>query len=402
MVILDFLRGFAIFGILIVNMSWYNAPLFAQMGDNVLFDDTANNIARLFIQFFFEGKFYPLFSMLFGIGFYIFMQKAGDTIRPVMFRYRMRLLYLLLFGVLHVVFLWHSDILVFYALFGFVMTWFYKRSDKTIIIWAVIFILLPSLIITLMVVFLNLGMQIPEVADQIERGFSEQNRYVQEFIDKALVVYATGSFSEIVRIRLTDYLHIWNGILFAFPNVVSLFLLGLYAGRKNLFRDIPDTLKRTKKLFYWCLPLGIVLNALYTYVSQTADHMIPGWDTVILLTSSLIGGPALMFVYVYLLAMMYHKGVFRKIGNAVCNVGRMAFTNYLTQSIICTTIMFSYGLGLYGQINYWQGIILTIAIYIVQLIWSHYWLKHYRFGPFEWLWRSLTYAKWQSMRRKNS
>jgi uncharacterized protein len=76
----------------------------------------------------------------------------------------------------------------------------------------------------------------------------------------------------------------------------------------------------------------------------------------------------------------------------------MALTNYLMQSVIATTIFFSYGLGLYGQVNIWQGMILTVAIYIVQVIWSHYWLKHYRFGPMEWLWRTLTYGQKQKMK----
>jgi len=112
-----------------------------------------------------------------------------------------------------------------------------------------------------------------------------------------------------------------------------------------------------------------------------------------------IGGPAMMFVYIYILALIYHKNVLNKIIQAICKTGQMAFTNYLTQSIICTTIFYSYGLGLYGKVNFWQGILLAIAIYIVQVIWSHYWLKYYKFGPFEWLWRSMTYGKRQPMRR---
>jgi len=123
------------------------------------------------------------------------------------------------------------------------------------------------------------------------------------------------------------------------------------------------------------------------------------WHMLLMVASSLIGGPAMMFVYLYLFTLLYHKGVFGKVTQAISKTGRMAFTNYFTQSIICTTIFYSYGLGLYGKVNLWQGILLAVAIYILQVIWSHHWLKHYRFGPLEWLWRSMTYRERQPMKR---
>ncbi|MGM0573447.1 MAG: DUF418 domain-containing protein, partial [Bacteroidota bacterium] len=92
----------------------------------------------------------------------------------------------------------------------------------------------------------------------------------------------------------------------------------------------------------------------------------------------------------------------KKITYAICRTGQMAFTNYLTHSIICTTLFYSYGFGLYGKVNYWQGILIALVIYVIQVIWSHYWLTYFRFGPFEWLWRSLTYGKRQPMKRRDS
>lgn len=398
MIILDFIRGIAIFGILIVNMAWFNAPLFAQMGDMVFWDDLPNRIARLFILLFFESKFYPLFAVLFGIGFYFFIRKASDNLRPVVFRYRMRLLYLLIFGILHVVFLWHGDILIIYALFGFVMTWFHKSSDKTLLVVAGVFVLLPIVMVAGLVALLQLAMHIPEAAEPIKMSFAEQEKYAAAFVERAVQVYRTGSFGEIMRVRLTDYTHSLNGILFIFPNIVSLFLIGFYMGRKQVFQDIPNALRILKKVFYWCLPIAIVFTSLYAYASMTYSMMMPSWGMLMIISGSIIGGMAQMFVYLYLLTLAYHKGIFRKLADAIAKVGRMAFTNYLMQSVICTTIAFSYGLGLYGQINYWQGILLTVLIYAVQVVWSHYWLNHFRFGPFEWLWRTLTYGKIQPMR----
>lgn len=397
--ILDFLRGIAIFGILIVNMSYFNTPFFTQMGNYTMWGDIPNKVTQYLIWFFLEGKFYPLFAVLFGIGFYFFIQKASDTLRPFLFRYRMRLLYLLLFGILHAVLLWHGDILVIYALFGFVMTWFHKRSDKTLIVWAIIFIILPIIMIAALVGLINLAMQIPEMAEGMEEGFREQSRYVEETIEKAMVVYPTGSFSEILRMRLSEYSTMLNGIFFVFPNVMSLFLIGIILGRKKVFLDMSTALRVLRKVFWWCLPVAIILGATYVYSMETVSYTSLNWSLLLMVTSSLIGGPAMMFVYMYLLVLMYHKGVFGKIAGAIAKTGRMAFTNYLAQSIICTTIYLSYGLGLYGQVNIWQGILLACAIFGLQLLWSHYWLGRYRFGPFEWLWRSMTYARWQPMKR---
>ncbi len=121
-----------------------------------------------------------------------------------------------------------------------------------------------------------------------------------------------------------------------------------------------------------------------------------------MVAGTMTGVTAMMFVYLYILTYLYYKGVFGNIANLISKVGKMAFANYLKQSIICTTLYYSYGFGLYGKVNYREGVLITIAIYIVQIIWSYYWLKHFRFGPFEWLWRTLTYGKRQPMRRKQN
>ena len=402
MVVLDFFRGIAIFGILIVNMAWYNAPLFAQMGDFVLFDDTANRLAHIFIMIFFESKFYPLFAILFGLGFYLFLNKAAESVQPLVYRYRLRLLYLLLFGVLHVVFFWHGDILIIYALFGFIMTWFYRSSDKKVIIWAAIFIVLPVILMAALIALLKLAMGIPEVGPDLEAGFREQQLYARDFIQKAILVYTEGSFSDMIRIRLTDYMHSLNGIVFAFPNVISLFLIGMYMGRKKVFRDLDHAVNVLRKVFYWCLPIAVIFTPMFVYASLEGDMLVPDWNMPLLLAGSMIGGSAQMLVYLYLLTLLYRR--FRKshLVERISKVGRMAFTNYLMQSIIVTTLVYGYGLGLYAQINYWQGILLAVAIYLLQLYWSEPWLRKYRFGPFEWLWRSMTYGKLQPIRKDNS
>ncbi len=400
--ILDFLRGIALFGILLVNISYFNSPVFTQAGGYILWDDLYNKITKWFIWFFFEGKFYPLFAVLFGAGFYFFINKAEQSIRTAISRYRMRLLYLLLFGMLHVLLLWYGDILIVYSLFGFIMTLFAGASERTIIIWAIVFILLPIVITLIMVGSIELMMMIPEAAEEIEVALELQEEHSMDFIKQALAVYSSGTFAEIFNVRINEYLFSLNGIIFMFPNIVSLFLLGLLLARNKIFHNISVGVEKLKMFFYWCLPVAVVLNISYVYFGERASMMAPDWNSFIMIASFSIGGPAMMLVYIYLFSFLYVKGVFRNIGGYISKTGRMAFTNYIAQSVICTTIFFSYGLGLYGKVNYWQGILIALAIYPVQLIWSHYWLEHFRFGPVEWLWRTLTYMKLQPMRKENS
>ncbi|MDR4987791.1 MAG: hypothetical protein RG741_02990, partial [Bacteroidales bacterium] len=246
--ILDFLRGIALLGILLVNMAFFNTPFVAQISPEfALWDDLPNTIARWFNWLFLEGKFYPMFSLLFGIGFYFFLEKAENSLNPVVFTYRMRLLYLLLFGILHVTLLWNGDILILYALSGFVMTWFKKRSNKTILIWAIVFILLPLIMIAGLVGIVNLAMSLPEAADLMAEAFEIQDQMLQEMGEKALITYSTGSYADIFRVRLQEYTFMLNNMLFMIPVAVSLFLVGMYLGRKKIFQDIDYGLKVLRK-----------------------------------------------------------------------------------------------------------------------------------------------------------
>ncbi len=399
-VVLDFLRGIALFGILVVNMKFFNTPLYAQTGGIELWSDTANTIAQWFTRFFFEGKFYPLFAVLFGIGFYQFMQKAGDATRT-MFVYRKRLGFLFLFGVLHVLLFWHGDILIFYALFGFVLSWFSSQTGKTLLVCAVIFALFPLLAIASLIGLLNLMMAIPEAAVEIESSLEQQAVETRAFVEQAIKVYSTGSFSDIFHMRMQEYSQILFAAIFIFPNVLSAFLIGFYLGKKKIFQYIKQNLANLRKVFYWFLPIAIVCNTGYVYFADTTSFMSMGWGMVMMMVCVSIGGIATMFVYVYLLSRVFTQNTFRSITTPVAKAGRMALSNYLAQTLICTTLFYGYGFGLYGSVNIWQGILVAIAIYIPLVIGSHYWLKRFRYGPAEWLWRSLTYNRRQSMRLRD-
>ena len=398
--ILDVLRGFALLGILMVNMPVFNSPMATLIGDMSLWTDPANMAARWVIDFFFHGKFYVLFSLLFGIGFYYFMRKADEAGGGIINLFRRRLLFLLLIGALHVLLLWYGDILLIYALFGFIMTWFRNKSDRSVLIWAIVFLLIPLVFTGLFYSAVKMAMDIPEVGAELEAGFREGEQQFMALADRAMHVYSSGSFSEIMRIRLTEYSYVLGGIFTFFPTVLSMFLLGLFAARKGYLENTTRHLSFFRKLCLVSLPFAIAGNWLIATYAPMASHIEPSRELLIMQAGFSVGGPATAFVYISLFVFWLRCECGQWLVRKLAMTGRMALTNYLTQSIICTTIFYSYGLGLYGKMNFIYGILLTVVIFAIQLAWSDYWLRHFRFGPFEWVWRSLTYGKMQPMKKK--
>ncbi len=399
--ILDFLRGFALLGILMVNMPVFNLPFTVVVGDLRPWTDPLNLRATWVIDFFFHGKFYVLFSLLFGMGFYLFLQKIEDAGKTVLTLFRRRLLVLLMIGALHVVLLWYGDILVIYALFGFVMTWFRNKSDRTLLIWALVFLLFPVVFTGSVTLLIDWASRIPEAAAGIEASLAAQEEMFVNLTERSYRVYAHGNFGEILRVRLSEYSFMWGGVFSFFPLVMAMFLTGMLAMRRGYLSDLNKNAGFFRRLFWFSLPVALVFNYMLATYAGTASQAMPEMDTVLMIAGMAFGGPSLTFVYISLAVFIFRNGWVRWLVEKISATGRMALTNYLTQSVICTTLFYSYGFGLYGRVNIWQGMLITLGIYLTQVVWSHYWLKHYRFGPFEWAWRSLSYKKLQPLKKES-
>ena len=394
-IMLDILRGFAIFGILMVNMMWFNTPVASLISANSMWTAPADIATRFAIGFLFEGKFYLLFSMLFGYGFWLFLNKSNPEGKPILRIYAMRLFILLLIGIAHVLLLWPGDILIFYALLGFVLMLFRKAKDKTLIVWAVILIMVPVALIGLGV----LVTLIPEAQMAMEQAMVEQDRIFKEMINKALIVYREGTFIEMMHMRISEYALAANGFLFFHVNVLAMFLIGQYAARKGYLKNIPEHLPLFRKLCLWGFIIGIPVALFGAYAS--VFHDIYSANPVALLAMFLgsFGAPALTLAYVSGIILLIHKGYLARLKVWLAAVGRMALTNYLMHSIIASFLFYGCGFGWYGQMPPWLGLIPIFVIFGLQIPFSIFWLKHFRFGPFEWLWRSLTYLKWQPLKR---
>lgn len=397
--LLDTLRGFALFGILMVNMPLFNNPHTIMMGDYSIWTDSLSKSSMWFIRFLFEGKFYVLFSLLFGMGFQLFMQKIDEN-RKVLSVFRMRLMYLLLFGILHVVLLWYGDILVWYALFGFVITWLRKKTNRSLIKWAIGFMLIPLVTSAAFMAMMFMALSIPEAAEGMQEGFEQTRSYMQAMTDKGYAVYPTGSFAEMISFRLKEYTQLLWGLLFFYPTVPAMFLIGMVFMRKGYLTQPQEHMPFFKRLLMISLPIGLTASLAYAHFSAQTDQFTLSWLNLLNITTMIVGGFFMAMTYLSLIVMLSQKGLFTRLRRLMADVGRMALTNYLMHSIIASILFFSYGFGLYGKVSPFQGILITIAIYLVQLVWSYYWLKIYRYGPMEWLWRSLTYSKKMPMKRQ--
>lgn len=389
--LLDVLRGTAIFGILAVNMPLMNAPVTTMLASIRLWEGLPDRIMDIVIKLFFEGKFYTLFSLLFGYGFWLFLNKPSPEGRSIVPLYRRRVFILLLIGILHMVLLWAGDILIFYALFGFLLILFRKSSDRKIFRWAIAFILIPIILTVLMTAMVGMAGADPEAAAAVEAGMNAQNERMNTQVMTALDIYARGSFAEIVGMRITEWLTLLPGLLFFYPNVIAMFLLGMLAARRGILADVEKHLPAFKKFFRWGLIIGLPANIIFAWVSYHGQPSDPTWPNALGMICIGFGAPALTLAYISGIALLFRKGFMKATATRLASVGRMALTNYLMQSIIGAILFHSYGFALYGKVSLWQGFLLTAMIFAVQAALSPLWLRRFRFGPAEWVWRRLTY-----------
>ena len=398
--IVDILRGFALFGILLVNMAIFSHPF-----QTILFPaDPAmpwyDRAAAWLIHFAAEGKFYSLFSLLFGLGLTLLMERIqarGGRFVPL---YGRRLLVLLVIGAIHASLIWMGDILLMYALIGFLLILFSKARPRTLLIWAVILIAIPLLFTAAATGLVELGRAMPEGATQIDQAFAQTEAGYAADLARASRVYTSGTFLEVTEQRIYDYSSMGLTSFFVLGfNVLAMFLVGVWFGKRQVFQDLEANRPRFRKLLIWGLIVGIVGNATYATLIMTLPRFNPNWTLLLATVAQGAGAPLLCLAYLSALALLSLRPAWGARLKVLAPVGQMALTNYLMQSIICTLIFYGYGLGLFGKVGPAAGILLTVVIYLIQIPISHWWMKRFRYGPAEWLWRSMTYLKLQPMWR---
>lgn len=372
---IDMARGIALFGVMAINVATiFRVSIFEQFlpdgGDGTWLDRALYWILMVGIDL----KAFALFSLLFGVGLAIQHDHLSASSRRTLLLVR-RLAFLMLVGAAHLVLIWNGDILFEYAIAAFVVLPFLFCRLRTLTLAGT----------ALLAVFIASSF-LPEIASMPSRAWMTQN------VAEAARIYGSGSFAEVLAFRIHELPAFLPLHVPMFPRTVALMLMGAAAWRADLFRAGSRASQ--------CLPpvavLGILAGGALA-VSHVNGWLGLGWRAELSLER--LGTVLLACGYGAAIIWAAKKAGARKLLAWAAPVGRMAFTNYLLQSVIFGWIFYGYGLGLFGKLGVAAALAIGTGIYILQVAFSAYWLKLYFYGPVEWLWRSAMYGTRQPLRR---
>jgi len=395
--ILDILRGFALYGVLMSNLVWFFSG-YGSLDPEIAASFSTFKIDSIVLEvetFLVVNKFISIFSFLFGIGFAIqlnrIIQKGGEF-TPFYIR---RMMWLFFIGLISI-FLMGLDILHLYAILGICLIFSRSLSNRQLLFWGIIYTIVLPILIHYFV----------WVAPFI---FGEQFNLEQIFSDKwdSVVEFKTAfygrNYFDVIRANFTDA-WAWfttDDFITTGASSFGLFLLGHYLGRSNILIKLKNGLSKTDKdNFYkvlrWSLIVGIVSQGILLLDIPILKNKDLIWIRVFRELFWRVGVLALALFYTCALTYAHQSNKSLKIFHYFSVVGRMALTNFVGQSVICFFIF--YVLGIYGKVGPTISVVLTTIIYLFQVLFSHWWLKRFRYGPLEWLWRSLTYGKLEAIR----
>jgi uncharacterized protein len=379
---LDLLRGFAVLGILIMNITSFSQVNIAYMNPMIGAGlEGYNQYFHAFNYIFADTRFMSIFSILFGAGVVLFTNNAEAKGKKVGTLHYKRMFWLLLFGLLHAYFIWEGDILVAYAICGCLIYLLRKKTIRALLIISIILFIVP-LTFNLMTYY---GM----TAEELESTFAFFYPSSEEITTEVQIMQ--GSFLEQMPIRLENAIEFQTLVFMieTFWRTTSLMLLGMILYRKGI-------LSANKSISYYSkmilIGFGIGLIISLTGLNQSYDS---GWSGAYVmsvgLNYKLISGVFIAIGYIGFVMWCFKKGIFKKLQNRLQSAGRMAFTNYIGMSLICSLIFNGHGLALYGTFDRLQQFLVVVSIWVLILIVSPLVLRKYRYGPLEWLWRKLTY-----------
>ncbi|WP_010529904.1 DUF418 domain-containing protein [Lentibacillus jeotgali] len=377
MVWIDAARGFAILGIFVVNIGAFSAPYFLYGGGEDAWPTAVDQATQMLIDIFFQASFYTLFSVLFGFGLQILNERLmvkKIAVKPFLYR---RLTILIIFGMVHAFLIWHGDILLSYGIIGLFFVAFIYRSDKTILLWGSLMLGVSVFLYTLMLYNVKafLGSASTSEINRAEKNYSSDN------------------LSAILGQNLNDWLYsnsVFSYLLLA-TTLLPLFLFGLYLARKRWLHNPRE--HRDKLLNGWIISLIVFI------VLKMGPHLYgnPVWFSY---AQDNIGGTASALFYVFSIALLGQSMLGQKLLRPFSYIGRMSLSNYIFQSLFCFVLFYGVGFGLYGSIRPIQAMGIVVLFYVVQILVSKWWLTKFRYGPLEWIWRSLTYKQKQPLRER--
>ncbi|QOV12412.1 DUF418 domain-containing protein [Viridibacillus arvi] len=376
--LVDSLRGFSLFGILLANLLIFQYGMFGK--DLISFYNLSdfNFGSYKFIQVFVEGTFMPIFTFLFGYSLIKLVESIREKGRKSRWFLVRRFLMLLTLGLLHSTYIWEGDILTFYGGIGFFLFFFINRKPKTLIIWGIVLLLL-----------------ITATGYGKYEETEKEKTITASYVEKTTDIYKNGTYSEIKD-------HRNNGedpltamfdedpipsffIILLLPFVIApLFLFGMAAAKLNIFAKPKEERNLYFKYMLIFIPLGLILKII-GHLAEKSD-----WASIGVMS----GGPILALGYMAAFAYLFSSHSQALPFRAFESVGKLSLTNYIMQSVICTTIFYGYGLGLFGNFGTFNSILLGVVIFAIQCFISTMYLKKFKRGPLELLLRIVTNFSW--------
>ena len=396
---MDVLRGFALLGILLMNIEAFVHPLYQALGginSNLTGADHAVDAVNEWLV---RGKFVTLFSLLFGMGFAVMLQRADARGGSGAWIYLRRLLALLVIGLAHAVLIWSGDILVSYALAGLLLLLLFRRTPVSRLPkWGLALYCVPLLLTWALALSSIAAQSDPAAAAQMQEEMAKSQAMFAEGIDAQRQAYGNGSYAQATARRIVDTKDQLGFFAFVGPMYLGLFVLGAWFIRSGAMRDPESHLRLYKRLRGWGLLLGLPAVALGLWLSPGMTSGAAGPRAAIGTTWLFVGNLLLCLGYMATIVLALRKPRWRERLAWLAPAGRMALTNYLMQSVICTLVFYRYGLDYFDRLpRAWQPVF-VLALFALQVAFSRWWLARYRFGPMEWLWRWATYGKRPPMR----
>ncbi|WP_421874109.1 DUF418 domain-containing protein [Marinoscillum sp.] len=401
---LDFIRGIAVLGILMINVESFSYPN-PFLPNTFGFDGPLDREVRFWVYLFFQGKFFSMFALLFGVGFYIFLERMESKSIGLrgMDIYARRLFWLFIFGVVHAIFIWNGDILYHYAVCGLLLFPFRLFNNK-------------YLVLMMMIIITTLGYRsYQSTVARAEKFYAYEEALTVDSLSRTLEqLQAIETWDRITSIPSPDGESIiqarsggyWSNVLenlghvevssgrFYFQGIVLrtllLMLLGMLFYRLGIFHNYRLV------SFYWPVTVGVLILGLWLSFNWSYHWTYEYYEKPIIKVAdgfqALFYKEVLAIGYVLMLNGLYQALLTGSRYQPFSCVGRMALTNYIGQSVICAFIFYGFGLGFYNEFSRTELLPIVIAIWVIQMVFSTLWLRNHQFGPLEWLWKKLTYS----------
>lgn len=392
--ILDMLRGIALFGICLANFPEFSLYTFLKSKITDEMPTAKIDQTIRFLQYaFIDGKFYTLFSLLFGIGFSIIISNAARRNSNGLYIFYRRMIILFIIGLLHLMFLWSGDILILYALLGFLLPLFKNVSNQKLLICSTVLLLLPIVIDTIIAIS---GIYPSATMVQLQQQFCAKYGITDE--NFGFWLRDAHSYSDVFQfliqgafVRIQEFIDGNRAF-----KVMGLFLLGFYIGRNQLHANLLKNKLLLKRVFIYGMAIGLPISLFYAWSALNGHSQGLVTHSVLYAISVFPLGLA----YAAAICLWYLRHQESYVVKILAAPGQMALSNYIGQSVWGMLIFYGIGLGLGANTGLVYVLLIAVGVYIGEVIFSLLWLHYFQYGPLEWMWRMMTYGKWLNLLKK--